>query len=345
MIDPVEAELQAYFDDAAADAAHHTALADGAELWNQIRRVSAGGKRFRPKLVLATHDGLNGRRRDAAVRLAAAVELLHTAFVIHDDVIDGDTVRRGEPNVAGHFLRRARAHGMDEGRAQSLASSAAILAGDLALTGAMHIAATSGAPHTLTSAILHRLSVAIRESAIGEMADVRLSNEWGSSVRQVLEMTGAKTAAYSFSLPLQWGALLAGAGSDVVARLGKAGAHLGLAFQLHDDLLGAFAPQESTGKSPLCDFREGKYTALIAHASATHYWPELATLIGRPDLSDAEVLKVRSMLDACGAADDVATRADDELGKAHAILADLPLPPEYRDWVVSIPGEPHRYAA
>ncbi len=81
---------------------------DHARLWDALTAATEGGKRFRPALVVATHDAFGGTAAAAAADVGAAVELLHTAFVIHDDVIDGDDVRRGRPNVSGTF--HARAH-------------------------------------------------------------------------------------------------------------------------------------------------------------------------------------------------------------------------------------------
>ena len=96
-----DAALQRLLEDGRARAArtdlHHAAL------WEALEAATEGGKRFRPALVVATHDALGGSSARAAEEVGAAVELLHTAFVIHDDVIDGDEVRRGRPNVAGTF--------------------------------------------------------------------------------------------------------------------------------------------------------------------------------------------------------------------------------------------------
>src|SRR4051812_4044875 len=78
-----------------------------ARLWDALTAATEGGKRFRPALVTATHDALGGLSPSVAVEVAAAVELLHTAFVIHDDVIDGDDLRRGRPNVSGTFRAAA----------------------------------------------------------------------------------------------------------------------------------------------------------------------------------------------------------------------------------------------
>src|SRR6478735_5434353 len=123
---------------AAAIDAHH------ALLWEALCGATEGGKRFRPALVVATHDALGGGASDAAAEVGAAVELLHTAFVIHDDVIDDDHVRRGRPNVSGTF----RARGQDLGAADGGAGyglTAAILAGDLALSAAVRAVALCGA--------------------------------------------------------------------------------------------------------------------------------------------------------------------------------------------------------
>ena len=85
-----------------------------AALWESLEQQSSGGKRIRPRLVNAAYTGLGGTDRALARRVAVAFELLHTAFLIHDDVIDRDTVRRGAPNIAARFAGRARAHGADD---------------------------------------------------------------------------------------------------------------------------------------------------------------------------------------------------------------------------------------
>ncbi|WP_418606109.1 polyprenyl synthetase family protein [Georgenia sp. SUBG003] len=82
-----------------------------ARLWDALTAATEGGKRFRPALVVAAHDVLGGGLPGPAARVGAAVELLHTAFVIHDDVIDGDDTRRGRPNVSGTFAAAASAAG------------------------------------------------------------------------------------------------------------------------------------------------------------------------------------------------------------------------------------------
>ncbi len=123
--------MTALLDDerARADAAGDTT----AVLWQSVTVAAGGGKRFRPALVTAVHDALGGGRPEAAAAVGAAVEMLHTAFVIHDDVIDGDDVRRGRLNVSGTFTAQALDEGVGPGEAVGVGRAAGILAGDLAL--------------------------------------------------------------------------------------------------------------------------------------------------------------------------------------------------------------------
>lgn len=343
MIERVEAELEAFYDRGSAGAAN--LAPDGPDLWRQLRAAGTGGKQFRPRVLLQTHQALCGQRDDAAVRLAAATELLHTAFVIHDDVIDGDHSRRGRPNVSGHYLRHATTLGIGARGAYRLSEAAAILAGDLALTGAVEMVATCGAPTAMTYRLLDNLHHAVSVSAAGELADVRLSVAPEASKDEVLTMTRRKTAAYSFALPLQWGAQLAGASAQTLAQLSRVGAHLGLAFQLHDDLLGVFGSEARTGKSELCDLREGKHTALISAARQSAQWPELAPLVGDPGVDSAGLERARELLIASGAARFVTDLADTELGRADDALAPLDLPNSYTSWLLDVPRLPQQSAA
>ncbi len=109
-------------------------------------RASEGGKRFRPFLVSAVHGCLGGSRPDAVAAVGAAVELLHTAFVVHDDVIDGDAVRRGRPSIPAWFEASAARAGTDPARARTYGLAGAILTGDLALAAAVRAVATAPAP-------------------------------------------------------------------------------------------------------------------------------------------------------------------------------------------------------
>ncbi|WP_229115853.1 polyprenyl synthetase family protein [Parenemella sanctibonifatiensis] len=302
---------------------------DHAELWSALTAAGTGGKCFRPSLLVTSHDNLGGTQPVAAARTAAAVETLHTAFLIHDDVIDGDDRRRGRPNVSGTFAAIARQHGGVGETPRAYGAAAGILAGDLALVSALRTVASCGAATPVTETLLDLFEAAMHATATGELADVRLGlglGDGATTVADAIRVAELKTAAYSFQLPLQAGAVLAEADPSVVATLGEVGRRLGIGFQLWDDLLGVFGDETRTGKSNLSDLREGKCTALIAHARTTSAWPALQRLVGAPGLDFAAARHARTLLTSCGAHDLVRHLAEEYLdsGLTTAIRAGLP---------------------
>ncbi|MDT0164089.1 polyprenyl synthetase family protein [Actinotalea sp. AC32] len=276
------------------------ALAFGPEyglVWSELARSVRGGKRFRSAIVLGTHAALSGSHDDAAVAVAAGFELLHTAFLVHDDLIDHDWVRRGEPNLAATMRATSVAGGSEPAPAQEWSEAAAVLAGDLALSRAHRLVAGVDVVAARREQLLDLLDETLLVSAGGELADTA----YGLGLRvptldQALLVCESKTAMYSFRAPLRAGAILAGASQRTQAELDHVGRLLGRAFQLVDDLLGVFAPEESIGKSNISDLREGKHTALILHAQALPVWQDVADGFGDPDLDRTRADAIRVAL-------------------------------------------------
>lgn len=304
---------------------------DYRRLWSAARDAASGGKRIRPALVFAAHRAFAGAQTESAVHLAAAFELLHTAFVIHDDVIDHDLVRRGAPNVAGRFALEGIARGFAAGRANDYGEASAILAGDLLISGAHRLVAELDAPPAVRGALLELLDECVFLAAAGEHADVRHAAGATPCEREILAMIEHKTASYSFSAPLQAGALLGGATGDAVDRLGEIGRHLGVAFQLRDDVLGVYGRPELTGKSVLGDLREGKETLLIAYARGHAGWPDVAAEFGRGDLDDAAAARLRTAIEASGARSRVERLIVERCDAAMAAVSASLLPGTLRD--------------
>ena len=294
-------------------------------LWEALATATEGGKRFRPALVTATHDALGGSCPGAAVEVGAAVELLHTAFVIHDDVIDGDDLRRGRLNVSGTFRAQALSAGAAPDDAGDFGRTAGILAGDLALAAAIRAVATCGAPTEVVHRLLDLFDAALHTTAAGELTDVRLSlGVEEASLSESLAMEEQKTSVYSFSLPLQAGALLAGADESTVSRLGEVGRMLGVAFQLVDDLVGVFGDPARTGKSVTSDLRTRKQTPLLTHARTTPEWERIRTYVGR-DLTDVELGEAKRLLVVSGSRQYVEALAESHLATALAAVGELGL--------------------
>ncbi|MFF2052198.1 polyprenyl synthetase family protein [Leifsonia sp. NPDC058194] len=275
---------------------------DYQRLWTSARAASDGGKRMRPRFVLSTVAALGGDIDAAAIDTATAFELLHTAFLLHDDVIDGDTVRRGRPNLSGEFAADATAHGVARGPARLWGESASILAGDLLLHAATALVGRLDVRAPVRERLLDVLDHSVVVTAAGELADVGLAvGLTPLSLPEVLGMTERKTAAYSVAGPILAGAVLAGADDALLSVLAEYGRLVGIAFQLGDDLLGVYGDQQRTGKSVVSDLREGKKTTLIAFARSTDEWPQIEARLGREDLGPSDAAELAAALEACGA--------------------------------------------
>lgn len=270
-------------------------------LWEAIERNAAGGKRFRPRLLLLAYRRLGGSDPAAAARLGAVYELLHNAFLIHDDVIDRDVVRHGVPNLSGHYANKSRRAGASEESAQYAGMAAGLLAGDLVLAGAyrLHesVEADSGIRNQLRSILDH----AVFSSIGGELLDVEFARAADMpSPEEVRTVARRKTAVYSFEAPLQAGAVLAGAASAAAA-LAAFGRDAGIAYQIADDVRGTFGDEADTGKTNSGDLREGKRTVLLSYAASKPQWQEISELMDGGEMTAEEVQKVRDLLTECGA--------------------------------------------
>lgn len=309
-------------------------------LSDAIRRATGGGKRFRPALVVAAFHALGGRADEtpALYPVAAAFELLHTAFVVHDDVIDHDTERRGLPNVAGEFRARARARGADAAGAALLGDAAAILAGDVLLHEATRTVALLDLTAETRADLFALIDEAVLVSAAGELADVEnsITAGRGSDSDRILITTANKTAVYSFSAPLEAGAVLAGAATGSRLALRRIGQHLGLAFQLVDDLIGAFGPATLAGKDEGADLREAKQTPLIALARESDAWPEVSRALSDARTGPVAVRAAQRALAASGARERLERLVDDTLEDARAIADASLLPDAARAMLVDL---------
>lgn len=271
------------------------------------------------------------------VRLAASFEMLHAALLVHDDVVDRDWLRRGMPTVGELFRRDAARAGAPEHEAEHAGASAAILAGDLLLAGALRLATTCASDLARCRAVADVVFDAVTASAAGELDDVLLSlHRFGAEhpgVQDILDMERLKTATYSFEAPLRAGALLAGAPADVAERLAQAGAMLGVGYQVVDDVLGTFGDPGLTGKSVDADLRSGKATVLTAHGMGV---PTVRRVLRDLAAERTTVHHAREALTASGAKDVAVELATDLVDRARTTLDELPLPAAQRDQLVAL---------
>lgn len=320
---------------------------DFLRLWQLTAETALGGKLVRPRLLLDAFDAFHGDASPSgaiahtAVELAATVELLHYGFLLHDDVLDGDTVRRGRPNLIGALTARpsSSAIGIPEKDARHWGRTGAVLMGDLLLTSSVMSFARADVPTDMRIRLLDLLESVILETVVGEHTDVGFSDGViAPELPRILAMTTRKTAAYSFELPLRAAAVLAGAPTETEASIAAVGRHLGLAYQLQDDLLSAFGDAETHGKDPHSDLREGKETAIIAYARMTSVWPSIELRFGSPALSAVDAEGIRDRLRECGAEAFVENLVAEELADARHLLSarDSALPARLRDVLLAL---------
>jgi geranylgeranyl diphosphate synthase, type II len=302
--------------------------AEFAALWRAAADHSLGGKLVRPRLLLDIHRALTDEPAVepplAAIDVAAHIELLHYAFLLHDDVIDGDLTRRRRPNLIGSLAASAPDSSQED--ALHWARSSAILMGDLLLTAAVMGFARADVPEHVRLRLLDLMEQTILETVAGEHTDVALSHGIvAPDLETVLSMSVYKTATYSFSLPLHAAALLAGASPRTERTLTTVGRHIGLAYQLQDDLLCVFGDHRAHGKDAFSDLREGKETAIIAYARSTPTWPRIERRFGAADLTRQEAEEIRDLLRECGAESFAVDLIGDQLDTVHTLLADAEL--------------------
>ncbi|MFS0910161.1 polyprenyl synthetase family protein [Microbacterium sp. 179-I 3D2 NHS] len=320
----IEQALRQRFSERSAAAEHYGT--EFVALWHAAAEHALGGKLIRPRLLIEllralTPSGLTAAQVQRAVDVAVNVELLHFAFLLHDDVIDGDLIRRRRPNLIGSLVER---RGTDAAEpALHWARSSAILMGDLLLASAVLGFARADVTDDGRTRLLALLEQTIFETVAGEHSDIGLSDGIiAPDLRTILSTSSYKTATYSFVLPLRAAAVLAGSSPAAEDQLTAIGRHLGLAYQLQDDLLSVFGDAGSHGKDAYSDLREGKETAIIAYARMTGHWPGIELRFGSTDLSDADAREMSDLLRECGAERFVRGLVQEQLGAVSTVLAE-----------------------
>jgi geranylgeranyl diphosphate synthase type I len=300
--------------------------------------LAAGGKRLRPAFV---HWGFRAAGATdptpASTAAAAAVELLHTFAIIHDDVMDGAVTRRRRPAVHVE-LGRLRHGELPPRLAARFGESAAVLAGDLAFAWAHEMLGSIDevAPAHATSRIRRVFSTLCAEAVVGQYMDVRLARAEARDV-QARTIAVLKSGRYTVTRPLELGAAVGGADDDTVDTLRRYGDAVGVAFQLRDDVLGVFGDDDVTGKSVLDDLRDGKASLLLVRARQLAPPAGRRVLdehIGRDDLDEERADRCREVIAASGALASVERLIDDRVESARRTAASL-VPPA-RDALTSL---------
>ncbi|MFD9303382.1 polyprenyl synthetase family protein [Streptomyces sp. NPDC060048] len=268
-----------------------------------------GGSRIRPRFLWWAMRACGGTdpQAPAALRIAAALELIQSCALIHDDVMDRSAVRRGRPSFHAQIALQYPATARESG-ASAFAQSTAVLAGDLALSWADDLVAGADLEAAVRAEVLRIWRAMRTEMIAGQYLDLHGQATSSRSAVRAIRTVCLKTARYTVERPLALGAALAGGDDATVRALTAAGRCAGIAFQLRDDLLGVFGDPEVTGKPSGDDIRSGKATYLLALAhsraratGATAVIDLLRDCRGSTDLSRSALSEAREALRATGA--------------------------------------------
>jgi geranylgeranyl diphosphate synthase type I len=301
----------------------------------EIRRlVLSGGKRLRPAFCHWGYVAAGGDPADPiVVDAGAAFELMHAFALFHDDVMDDAASRRGEPTTHTVFADIHRTEGW-VGESRRFGEGVAILIGDLAFVYADRLLRDANAT---AWEIWNELRI---ELNVGQVLDILGSVRGVRDVAQAERICRYKSGKYTIERPLHLGAALADADRfrELADGLSAYGLPLGDAFQMRDDVMGAFGEESTTGKPVGGDLREGKPTPLLARAlaAATDEQRTVLARVGAPDMSDADVDAAQQVIVDTGALADLESTIDRRTEDALRALDRLDIDQQPRDELAAL---------
>ncbi len=276
------------------------------QLISDFSEIAQKGKKIRGSLVVLGYKAAGGRDEKAILDTSLFIELLHTGLLVHDDIQDRDVIRRGLPTIHKRYWDKAKELGLGKD-AYHYGISMAINAGISAYFLAMDKLLNGNFPMKRIVRAGRLTADYITKVAHGQALDVSNIFMNNKSEEELLNILRYKTAEYTGVLPLLVGATLAGKEDEkYLEALRQYGLCLGWAFQIQDDILGAFGDEKRIGKSVGIDFREGKVTLLVLHLAknGTRQQKEfLKRCLGNKSITNEDVRELQEMLKEAGSYD------------------------------------------
>lgn len=283
----------------ASPSSHHPLLVAALD-----QLLSAGGKRIRPTLVLLA-GGMLGGDSDRMMTMAAAIELLHTATLVHDDLIDGALLRRGVPTLNATWT-----------------AGATVLTGDYVFARAAYLTSQSGSLPLME--IFARTLMTIVHGEITQL----FGSAGQDSKQEYLDRIYSKTASL-FELATEGAAIISGSDPETTRKMRTLGYHFGMAFQIVDDVLDFVADPDRIGKPVAHDLRQGLLTLptllyLEVHPKDT----TVRSLVQREAVDETRLTSLIEAIRASGSIERSMEQAREFAGKGETMLADMPAKPE-----------------
>ncbi len=246
------------------------------------------GKMVRGNLLLESIKILSEGKNVNAVPLAASIELIHSGLLIHDDIMDQDALRRGNPTIHKQLEKFA-------GNSKANAEALAICIGDISFFVALNAASK------YDTKISQKLTSEITLVGLGQMQDIRLAGT--ITTQTILNTYIYKTGRYTFSLPFSLAGILTHSDEKEIQILEKIGELLGTLYQIHDDYLGLFGNSKVTGKEAISDIQKNKatlYKAFLVNSPDVKIKSKILPSFGKEILTNSDVLKIQQALTDSG---------------------------------------------
>ncbi len=269
----------------------------------RIYRSFMGGKNIRGSLTKLGYECFGGKNEKAILEASLMVEIAHAFALIHDDIMDQDSLRRGQPTIHVQYenLHQQRYR---EGEPHHYGFCMALNLGDVGFILSHLLLAESDFSAEIKTRVSRRFDQVLLDTVFGQAIDVSYEHLNKVAEEDILRVHHYKTANYTITGPLQYGALFAGAGENEIRKIEKYGLPVGIAFQLRDDELGLFSDEKTLGKPIGGDVKENKNTILHLKALELSKGKDrvfLESAYGNKDLTEKELERVRKITQETGA--------------------------------------------
>jgi len=298
-----------------------------------------GGKKARGALMVLGYRLAGGRNEEKIFKASIYPEIVQSFLLIHDDIMDQDLVRRGKPTPQAFYTSSYKEKGF-AGDAKHFGLSMALDLGDFGMYLGQEALFKSGFEKEKIAKVISLSNKVYQEVALGQALDIfgEVSGEFSEDY--VLKIHFLKTAQYSITAPLQFGAILAGAKQEYLNLLGSYGDSIGIAFQLYDDILGLYGDEKSMGKEVGArDIREGKVTLLVVKAAEKAGKSDkffLKKAYGNKKISKPEVLKVQKIIKRTGSLDYSLKKSHELAEKGKGFVPQITKNPEFQNTLCSL---------
>lgn len=296
--DALDKKLKAYFDKKIQES--EAVNNETTQLLEKIADLTLrGGKRIRAALLYYSYLGHGGRKKEEALSASMSVELSETYMLIHDDIIDRDTLRRGGQTI--HDFYEKRPNGVADKR--HYGTSIALIAGNMACAMSNEILLERNLKPKLVKDAVLELNKTYLQVGFGQLLDFVKASSSDVTESEIIQIHRYKTAPYTFEGPIKIGAILAGAKSGRINDIDKYAVDLGIAYQLQDDILGIFGTEIKLGKPLASDFREGKKTLLLLDALSKSDERQREVLLRNTGIRNLNSEAIKKVLSETGALD------------------------------------------